>query len=83
MKTEITMYRSRAFSFQFETIGGGLYMLVSGVPVKIVGHAREMSIMALSMLEKIQTVVNPFTNRPLELQIGIEISSYMFVMVIA
>jgi len=57
--------------YKFETIGGGLYMLVSGVPVKIVGHAREMSIMALSMLEKIQTVVNPFTNRPLELQIGI------------
>ena len=58
-------------------------MLVSGVPVKIVEHAREMSIMALSMLEKIQTVVNPFTNRPLELQIGMGVSCSMLVMIIA
>ena len=45
-------------------------MLVSGVPVKIDEHAREMALMALTMLEKIQTIVNPFTNRPLGLQIG-------------
>ena len=45
-------------------------MLVSGVPVKIEEHALEMSLMSLNMLETIQTVVNPFTNKPLELQIG-------------
>ena len=56
--------------FKFETIGGGVYMLVSGVPVKIDEHAREMSLMSLHMLEKIQTVINPFSNKPLELQIG-------------
>lgn len=47
-----------------------MYMLVSGVPVKINEHAQEMGLMALSMLEKIQTFVNPFTNKPLEIQIG-------------
>ena len=54
-------------------------MLVSGVPVKIDEHAREMSLMALSMLEKIQTVFNPFTNKPLELQVGKKIPCLLFV----
>ncbi|XP_065051072.1 soluble guanylate cyclase 88E-like [Rhopilema esculentum] len=57
--------------YKFETIGGGVYMLVSGVPVKINEHAREMALMALAMLEKVQTLINPLTNMPLELQIGI------------
>lgn len=61
---------SFTFLLQFETIGGGVYMLVSGVPVKIDEHAKEMASMALSMLDKIKTIVNPFTNNPLELQIG-------------
>ena len=48
-------------------------MLVSGVPVKIEKHAREMALMALSMLRQIQTLVNPLSNKPLELQIGKQI----------
>ncbi len=55
---------------QFETIGGGVYMLVSGAPVKIDDHAREMALMAMHMLEEVQTLKNPLTDKPLELQIG-------------
>ena len=52
-------------------------MLVSGVPVKIDEHAREMALMALAMLEKVQTLINPLTNMPLELQIGLYISALL------
>ena len=45
-------------------------MLVSGVPVKIEKHAREMALMALGMLRQVQTMINPLSNKPLELQIG-------------
>ena len=45
-------------------------MLVSGMPVKIKEHAREMAVMALHMLEEVQTLKNPLTGKPLEYQIG-------------
>eukprot|EP00794_Sanderia_malayensis_P017077 gene17077-18798_t len=58
--------------YKFETISSGVYMLVSGAPVKIEDHAHEMALMATHMLEEVRSLQNPLSeDKPLEFQIGI------------
>lgn len=56
--------------YKFETLGDALYMTVSGAPVKKVRHAEPISAMALDMLEAVKEIVNPASQKPITITIG-------------
>ena len=60
--------------YKVETIGDA-YMVVSGLPERNNNHATEIIDMAFDMLNNISTLINPATNEPLKIRIGVHTGS--------
>ncbi|KAH0621930.1 hypothetical protein JD844_023681 [Phrynosoma platyrhinos] len=56
--------------YKVETIGDA-YMVVGGVPVPVVSHAERVANFALGMRIAAQDVMNPITDKPIQIRIGI------------
>ena len=62
------LFRCHCFS-QVQTIGDG-YMAVSGTPIETAHHAEYITNFAFSLLEAVQTILDPSTNKPIQIRIG-------------
>ncbi|XP_042313661.1 guanylate cyclase soluble subunit beta-2-like [Sceloporus undulatus] len=56
--------------YKVETIGDA-YMVVGGVPVPVTSHAERVANFALGMRIAAQEVMNPITDKPIQIRIGI------------